>query len=70
VGLSALLEGPTQNLESEVVFVLEAASTFLDCADLVVEAFDEPESDFVVGMAVRDDAGPVILEKPSDCRTN
>src|ERR1019366_7340234 len=51
-----------EDLEAKVVFIAQAVSAALDDADLVVQALDEAESDFVLWLAVRGDAVPVSLD--------
>ena len=45
---------------------MEPIGPFLDGADLVVEPFDEAESNFVVGVAVGNDAVPVVFDQPGE----
>ena len=51
-----------EHFESEILLVFDAVSPSLNDPDLVVEAFHEAERDFVVGMAIADNAVPVSLD--------
>lgn len=48
-----------QNLEPERLLISIAVGTPLNCANLVIQSFDEAQLDLVAGFAVRDDAVPV-----------
>src|SRR4029077_2466786 len=50
-------------LQSEVVFVTESIGAPLDGADLVVQALDKTQGDFVLFMAISLDAVPVALDQ-------
>lgn len=51
-----------EDFETKVFLVSESVCSFLNDADFVVESFDEAERNFVLWLAVRDDAIPVALD--------
>ena len=52
----------SEDFEPKVFLVAQAVGTTLDDTDLVVQAFDEAERDFVLWLAVGGDAVPVSLD--------
>src|SRR5260370_16325234 len=55
-----------EHLETEVLLIPEAVGAALDHADLVVEAFDEPQGNLVLRLAIRRDAVPMRLHQPRE----
>src|ERR1019366_1298010 len=51
-----------EDLEAKVFLIAQTVGATLDDADLVVQAFDEAEGDFVLRLAVCGDAVPVSLD--------
>ena len=51
-----------EDLEAQVLFVAQAVGATLEHADLVIEPFDESETDLVLRPAVGSDAVPVALD--------
>src|SRR5260370_27857987 len=55
-----------EHLETEVLLIPAAVGAALDHADLVVEAFDEPQGNLVLRLAIRRDAVPMRLHQPRE----
>src|SRR6266705_2666042 len=55
-----------ENFEPQVLFVTNAVGATLNHADLVVEALDEAERDFVLGPAVGSNAVPMTIDHGSE----
>ncbi len=51
-----------KNLEAQVLFVAQTVGASLKDPDFVVEAFDETESNFVLGFAVGRNSIPVVID--------
>src|SRR3972149_4750875 len=51
-----------ENLQSQVFLVAQSVCSTLDDADLVVDAFDEAERDFVLGFAIGGDTVPMPID--------
>ncbi len=59
---SNLRQHQGQDLQPEVFLIAQTVGATLDDAYLIVQAFDEAESDLVLGLAVSRDAVPVPLD--------
>lgn len=55
-----------KDFEAQVVFISQSVGAALDDTDLVVQAFDEPERDFVLGLTIRGDPIPVTVNHFSE----
>ena len=63
---SDLWQHARQDFEAKVLFVSKSVGSSLDDADLVVDAFDEPQGHFVLLMAIGRDAVPMCLDHPGE----
>ena len=59
-------EKRSKDFESKVFFIAQAVGAALDDSDFIVHTFDEAKADFVVDLAVGDDAIPVAFNHRSE----
>src|SRR5438876_2457176 len=61
--MSELWQHAGEDFQTQILLIAETVGASLDDANLVVEALDKAEGDFVVGMAVGHDAIPVLVDQ-------